>query len=106
MNNPEWALFATFGLGVVLTLGVGFYCVMATRNLIRALIGLEILTKAVTLLLVLAGYLANRMGLAQTLAITLIIVEVAVMVVAISVFLGIFRRTGSIRTTDVQNLKG
>ncbi len=106
MNNPNWPIFAIFGLGVVLTLGVGFYCVMVTRNLIRALIGLEVLTKAVTLLLVLCGYVAGRMALAQTLAITLIVVEVAVMVVAVSLFLGIFRRTGSIRSTDIQNLKG
>jgi NADH-quinone oxidoreductase subunit K len=106
MSSANMELFCLFGLGVLLTLVIGFYCVIRTRNLVRALIGMEVLTKGVTLLLILCGYLANRMALAQTLAITLIIVEVAVIVVAISVFLGIFRRTRSVNSTDVQNLKG
>ena len=48
-----------FGIGVVLMLIVGFYCLLTTRNLIRALIGLELLTKGVTLLLI-AGRLRHR----------------------------------------------
>ena len=40
---------------VALLLVVGLYCLVVSRNLIRILIGLEILTKAVTLLLALGG---------------------------------------------------
>ena len=38
----------------------GLYCMLVTRNLIRALIGVEILTKAVTLLIILAGYVTGQ----------------------------------------------
>ncbi len=100
------AIFGIFGLGVVLTLIVGFYCILTTRNLIRALIGLEILTKAVTLLIILAGYLANRTGLAQALAITLIVTEVVVIVVAVGIVLCIHRRTRSIDVETVRELRG
>lgn len=99
-------LFAIFGTGVALTLLVGFYSVLASTNLIRTLIGLEILAKAVTLLIILVGYRMNQLGLAQSLAITMIIIEVAVMVVAVGVVLGIFRHDKSIETSNVKGLKG
>jgi len=73
MNAETTMLFATFGIGVVLTLVAGFYCVLTTRSLIRALIGLEILTKAVTLLIILAGCVTGRMALAQALAVTALV---------------------------------
>jgi multisubunit Na+/H+ antiporter MnhC subunit len=99
-------LFSVFGLGVVLTLLIGFYSLLTTRNLIRALIGLEVLTKAVTLLIVVAGYVSGQMALAQALAITLIVIEVAVIVAAISIVLCVHRNTGSVDSTQLQNVKG
>ena len=65
------------GLFVVLLFVIGIYCVLLTYNLIRALIGLEILVKAVTLLLVVAGYVSGREALAQSLVITLIVITSA-----------------------------
>ena len=85
---------------------IGMYCVIATRNLIRTLFGLEILMKAVTLLIILAGHVTNRMALAQTLVITLIVIEVVVMVVAAGVIINIFRHNNSLDARNLQNLKG
>jgi NADH-quinone oxidoreductase subunit K len=99
-------MFALFGAGVLLTLLVGFYCVLTTRNLVRALIGIEILTKAVTLLLILCGHLAGRIALAQTLAITLIVIEVVVMVVAVGIVLCVFRHNQTIDVATLRDLKG
>jgi NADH-quinone oxidoreductase subunit K len=106
MTKEAAELFSVFGLGVVLTLVVGFYCLLTTRNLIRALIGLEVLTKGVTLLIVLAGYVSGQTGLAQALAITLIVIEVAVIVAAISIVLCVHRNTGSVESTQLENVKG
>jgi NADH-quinone oxidoreductase subunit K len=99
-------LFCVFGVGVVLTMIVGLYCLVTTRNLIRALIGLEILTKGVTLLIILTGYVSGQMALAQSLAITLIIIEVAVIVVAVSIVLCIYRKTAGIDTRSIREIKG
>lgn len=105
-SKADTDLFALFGIGVVLTLVAGFYGLVTTRNLVRALINLEILTKGVTLVLILAGYLSRRMALAQALAITLIILEVAVIVVGVGIVLCIHKRTGEINAELLRNVKG
>jgi NADH-quinone oxidoreductase subunit K len=106
MNADAVKLFSVFGVGVVLTLVVGFYTLMTTKNLIRALIGLEVLTKGVTLLIVLAGRVSSQTGLAQALAITLLVIEVAVVVAAISIVLCVHRNTGSVDAEQLRNVKG
>lgn len=99
-------LFWSWSIFVILLSIVGIYCVLATFNLIRALIGIEILIKAATLLIILTGYLTGRSALAQVLVITLIVIEVVVMVVAGGVILSIFRHNQSIDTRKLRNLKG
>lgn len=79
---------------------------LATFNLIRAIIGLEILIKAATLLIILAGYITNNLGLAQALVITLIVIEVVVMVVASGVILWLFRYNKTIDTRKLTELNG
>jgi NADH-quinone oxidoreductase subunit K len=106
MDSNSVTLFGVFGLGVVLTLLVGFVGLLTTRNLIRALINLEVLTKAVTLLIIVSGYVAKQIALAQSLAITLILIEVAVIVVAVSIVLSVHRKTDSIDTASLRNIKG
>jgi multisubunit Na+/H+ antiporter MnhC subunit len=99
-------LFWLFSVFVVLLFIAGTYSILATFNLIRALIGIEILIKAVTLLIILAGYLTGNSGLAQSIAITLIVIEVVFMVVAGGIVLSIFRHYGTIDTRKIRNLKG
>ena len=100
------ALFGIFSIGAVLVLTVGFYSILTTSNLIRVLIGLEILTKAATLLLITAGRAAGQLALAQALVITLIIIEVSTMVVAVGIVLCVYRNTGSLDVSGLRNLKG
>lgn len=79
---------------------------MATFNLIRALIGVEILVKAATLLILLVGHVSGNGALAQTFVITLIVIEVVLMVVAGGVVLCLFRHNRTIDTRKLNNLKG
>ncbi len=99
-------LLPYFGMAGLLVLITGFYAVLATNNLIRTIIAVEILTKAVTLLIIVAGYYTGQMGLAQAMVITLIIIEVALTVVAVGIILCIFKRHRSISTDTVRTLKG
>jgi multisubunit Na+/H+ antiporter MnhC subunit len=99
-------LLTMFGTGVILLLVIGLYAILTTHNLIRVLIGLEILTKGVTLLLITAGRVVGRVALAQALVITLIVVEVAVVVVAITIILRVYQHHDSIDTSLVKTLKG
>ena len=94
------------GISVVMLFVIGFYCVLATFNLIRVLIGLEIVIKAVTLLIILAGYMAGRLALAQTLVVTLIVIEAVVMTVGMGVILGAYRHNGNLDVRELRKLKG
>jgi NADH:ubiquinone oxidoreductase subunit K len=96
----------SYGVFAGILLVIGIYCILATTNLIRALIGLEVLIKAATLLIIVAGYLSKHIALAQSLVITLIVIEVVIMTVAAGIILGIHRHTNSLEVKDIRNLKG
>jgi multisubunit Na+/H+ antiporter MnhC subunit len=104
--NDVSPLFWLCCTGLVLVFIAGLYCLLAAFSLIRAIIGLELLTKSVTLLIILAGYVTGRTGLAQSLAITLIVIEVVVMVAAMGVILCIFGHNKTIETKFIRNVKG
>ena len=61
------ALFAT-----------GLFCLVARSNLIKMVMGLELLGKGVSLLFVLGGYLAGNTGVSQAVVFTLIAIEAVV----------------------------
>ncbi|MFH1398133.1 MAG: NADH-quinone oxidoreductase subunit K [Candidatus Omnitrophota bacterium] len=91
---------------MTILLVIGIYCILATTNLIRALIGLEVLIKAVTLLIIVSGYLSKHIALAQSLVITLIVIEVVVMTVAAGIISVIHRHNNSLELKDMRNPKG
>jgi NADH-quinone oxidoreductase subunit K len=99
-------VFKAYWITIVLVAIAGVYCLVMTRNFIRVLISLELMTKAVTLLLVVAGYLTGRLALAQALAITLIVVEVVVIAVAAGIVLSAYRKNGSLDVAQMRDLKG
>jgi len=105
MSINPLQLFWPFTLFAVMIFIIGLYCTLVTYNFIRALIGLEILMKAVTLSIIVVGYLTNHVALAQSLVITLIVVEVVVAAVAVGVVLGIYRHTHSLDVRKVRELK-
>ncbi|MEI8175825.1 MAG: NADH-quinone oxidoreductase subunit K [Candidatus Omnitrophota bacterium] len=95
-----------FGPFIAMLFIIGFYCIFATYNLIRALIGVELLIKAVTLLSVVVGYISGYTALTQALIITMIVIEVVVMVVAIGIILGVRRFNATLDVRNLRNLKG
>jgi len=99
-------IFWYFSIFIIAVGICGLYCILATFNLIRAIIGVEILIKVATLLIILGGYLTNQSALAQSLVITLIVVEVAIMVVAGGLILCVFKNYKTIDTRKLMNLKG
>jgi len=106
VGSQETQLFLLFALGAALVLIVGFYSLLTTRNLIRVVINMEILSKGVMLLLIAAGNAVDRSALAQAMAITMIIIEVAVVVVAVGVILCVYRHHRSLDTSLLREIKG
>ena len=106
MMLATWQLFLTYGFFIIMLFIAGLYCILVTRNLVRVLIGLELLTKSVTLLLILGGYMTGKVALAQAIVITLIVIEVVVIAVMAGVILSIYRHTGSLDASNIKSLKG
>ena len=106
MSGNEVGLLSAAGIIAVVLLFIGFYCILVTRNLIRILIGLEVLSKAITLAIVAVGYATHNMALSQSLAITVIIIEVFVVAVAAGIVINLYRHHESLDTKNIENLKG
>lgn len=103
MSGELVTLYVT---ALVLVAVAGLYYLLATTNLIRAVIGLELVTKSITLGLVLAGRLTGNVGLGQALAITVIVVEVVVLVVAVGLILLAHRHTNRVDARELRSIKG
>ena len=95
-----------FIISVALILAVGIYSLVVTRNLIRILLSVEILTKAVTLMMIGAGYAIDKMADVQSYVISIIVIEVMMLVVATGIVFGVYNKNGTLDTKELNNLKG
>ncbi|HOX23117.1 MAG TPA: NADH-quinone oxidoreductase subunit K [Elusimicrobiales bacterium] len=91
---------------VALLAFVGLYCLVVSRNMLRLLIGIEILAKATLLALMASGQALGNINLAQTFAITMIAVEVVVVAVALALFIKYYAVSGSLDIWKMNKLKG
>ncbi len=92
-------------IAVVSLAGVGFYCLLFTRNLIKVVIALQLIIKGVVLAFILAGHLNQQESLGQTLALTVIVADTIVAVVGLAMAVQIRLRTGSLDVKNLSNLK-
>jgi NADH-quinone oxidoreductase subunit K len=87
-------------------LGVGLYGLLVVRNLLKVIVGLQILVKGVILALVAAGAAAGEVNLGQSLAITVIVADTIVAVVALALAIQVKRRLGSLDIRTLSSLRG
>lgn len=106
MSGNLWQVFLMFGFFIVLTFVCGLYCILVTRNMIRAIIGIELLIKAVTLLIIVAGYVTGRTAVTQAMVITIIVIEVVIAAIAGGIALRVFRYNNSLDVRELKRLKG
>lgn len=98
-----WYLYMGFG---AILLSVGLYCLLTMKNIIKLFIGIEIIAKAISLILILGGFLRHNLALAQALVITFIVVEVSMVAVALAIIINVYRHTGSLDIRKLSSLKG
>lgn len=84
----------------------GMYCLLRTRHIIRIILAIEVTMKAITLLLIYAGWINGQMALAQSFVVTMIVAEVMVAVVAAGIAVSMFRRYGSMDLGNLTKLSG
>jgi NADH-quinone oxidoreductase subunit K len=93
-------------IGVVGLLGVGLYCLLITRNLIKLVVALQIMVKAAVLGLVVAGNVSGQVQLSQSLAITVIVADTVVAVIGLALAVQVRRQLGTLDVGDLSQLRG
>jgi len=93
-------------IGVIGLLGIGFYGLMISRNLIKIVVALQIMVKGALLGLVAAGNANGQIGLGQSMALTVIVADTIVAVMGIALGVQIRRRLGSLDVRDLSSLRG
>ncbi len=91
--------------GVIALAGVGLYGLLATRNLIKIIVAMQILTKSAVLALVAAGTASGQINLSQSLAITVIVVDTIVAAVGLAFGVQVRRRLGSLDAANLSSLR-
>lgn len=85
--------------------GIGLYCLLITRNLIKVVVALQLIVKGVVLAFILAGNLSGQMNTAQTLALTVIVADTIIAVVGLAFAVQIRLRSGSLDIKSLASLK-
>ncbi len=93
-------------IGVLGLLGVGLYALLIARNLIKIVIGLQILAKGALVALVVAGDAAGQLNVGQSLAVTVIVVDTVVAVVGLALAVQVRRRFGTLDLDALSTLRG
>ncbi len=84
----------------------GLYTLLFSRNLIRLLIGLEIVIKAVTLMLVSVAWSTGSQALGQSLFITMLVIEVVVAVIILAFIVNVYRYNETLDVRSLTRLRG
>ncbi len=106
MSGQLTQLFWYYTVFTALLFIAGAYCVLASFSLIRVIVGLEILIKGATLMIILAGYMTDSTALSQAIVITLIVIEIVVMVVAGGIAFWAFHFNKNIDPRRLSSLRG
>lgn len=113
----------------MLLFAVGIYCLLFRRNLIKMVIGLELLTDGVHLFLISMGYRSagsapimtgailsgEKFGqfasqsvdpIPQVLVLTSIVIDVAIVALALSLTIYIYKKHGTLNPSKIKELRG
>jgi len=90
----------------VLVFMLGIYLLLTYRNLLRLIIGVEVMAKGVTLILLAAGVARQGIGFIQSLLVTFIIVETILAAIMLALVVIVNRIYGSLDVKLLSKLKG
>ena len=102
MSN-EIVLLLASGLLIMM---LGLYMLLMYRNLLRLIVGVELIAKGVTLFFLGAGVFRQEIGFIQSLVVTFIIVETVLAAVMLSLVVRAHKIYGSMDIRLLSKLKG
>lgn len=92
-------------ISILCLVGIGLYCLLITRNLIKVVIALQLIVKGAVLAFILAGNMTGELNLAQSMALTIIVADTIVAVVGLALAVQIRLKTGSLDIKSLSSLK-
>lgn len=101
ISSPLVVLLMVLGL-----LGIGIYCLLITRNMIRLVVGLQLMAKGAMLVLILVGQMRGQPSLGQSMALTVLVADTIIAVIGLALAVQIRRRIGTLDLNDLSTLKG
>jgi NADH:ubiquinone oxidoreductase subunit K len=90
---------------VVGLLAIGLYTVLITRNLIKIVIGLQLLVKGAMLAMIAAGQVAGQPEVGASLALTVIVADTIVAVVGMALAVQVRRHFGTLDIKALSTLR-
>ncbi|MEF3280796.1 MAG: NADH-quinone oxidoreductase subunit K [Elusimicrobiota bacterium] len=91
---------------VIILFFIGAYCMTVSRNIIKLLIGFEIISKSSLIAVITAGQATNNINLAQNIIIVMILVEVVVIASGLALVVKSYNLNQSVDIKKLMNLKG
>ncbi len=85
---------------------IGLYATITRTNLLRMVIGLEVMARGVSLVFILGGVQTGTMAAAQTVVVTSILIEAVTVAIALSLVVAAYHHNRSLSTTALRRLKG
>jgi len=85
---------------------LGLFCVISQRNLIKIIIGIEIMGKAVILNFITAGFYQGNSGVAQAIVMTAILIDAVIVAVTLALIINVFRLSREILADRLAWMQG
>ena len=100
LTTPQVLIAAAFLLA-----SVGIYGLLISRNLIKIVVALQIMTKGALLILVVAGSMNDQIGISQSMALMVIIVDTIVAVIGLALAVQVRRHVGTLDVKALTSLR-
>ncbi len=84
----------------------GAYCMIVSKNIIKILIGFEIIAKASIIAIITSGYISSNINTAQALIILIILIEAIVVATGLALVVKNYKIKKNIDMSDLKNLRG
>ncbi|MBI5929220.1 MAG: NADH-quinone oxidoreductase subunit K [Chloroflexi bacterium] len=92
-------------IGVFVLFGVGLYGLLLTHHLIKLVVALQVIGKAVIIAFAVAGEMSQRVELSQSLIITIIVADTMVAVISLALVIQIKQRLGTLDVAALSSLR-
>jgi len=93
-------------VGAFALVGIGLYGLLVIRNMIKAVVALQILVKGVLLALAAAGEATGQKNLVQSMAMTVIVADTVIAVIGLALAVQVKRVKGTLDLKKLSDLRG